>query len=270
MPRNRSRVTDMFILSARDHTARFQSAHLQLSCAALCIALCYNFSLFVISFSPLSLPFSRHYDLQSTSHALYLRRFAFARTQPDKLVYPHPDCQPTHTAMRRHPASARFTRPVRTPSAKSAAAFAADTAARHPALPLSAPSIPASGAGECISLRSRFMWNIRLVIRQNLNVYRSFCSFMHIYTQRHYMFFVYAFAFLAPAILSPLPLRRFCFRAPNRRPACRFRRRSFAFRFSRQCLPLFDFSISFCLMPHGAPQVFVCFFCLRLFALSLR
>ena len=29
------------------------------------------------------------------------------------------------------------------------------------------------------------------------------------------------------------PLRRFCFRAPNRRPACRFRRHSFAFRFSR-------------------------------------
>ena len=86
-------------------------------------------------------------------------------------------------------------------------AFAADTAARHPVLPLSTPSIPASGAGERISLRFRFMWNIRLVIRQNLNVYRGFRSFMHIYTLRYCMFFSYAFAFAVPAILSPLSLR---------------------------------------------------------------
>ena len=85
--------------------------------------------------------------------------------------------------------------------------FAADTAARHPVLPLSAPSIPASGAGERISFCSRFMWNIRLVICQNLNVYRGFCSFMHIYTLRHCMFFFYAFAFSVPAILSSLSLR---------------------------------------------------------------
>lgn len=56
------------------------------------------------------------------------------------------------------------------------------------------------------------------------------------------------------------PLRRFCFRAPHRRPACRFRRRSFAFRFSAVVPPsFFDFSISFCLMPHGARKLFVCF-----------
>ena len=46
------------------------------------------------------MPFARYCDRQSTSHALYLRRFAFVRTQPDKLVYLHPDCQPTRTAMR--------------------------------------------------------------------------------------------------------------------------------------------------------------------------
>ena len=86
-------------------------------------------------------------------------------------------------------------------------AFAADTAARHPVLPLSAPSIPASGAGERISLRFRFMWNMRLVIHQNLNIYRDFCSFMHIYTLRYCMFFSYAFAFAVPAILFPLSLR---------------------------------------------------------------
>ena len=206
MPRNRSRVTDMFILTARDHTARIQSAHLQLSCAAYAL-------LYVITFRCLSsrcLLFRCLLPVITTCRAHRSpipAPFCFCPHATRQTRLSAPDCQPTRTAMRRHPVSARFTRPVRAPSAKSAAAFAADTAARHPALPLSAPSIPASGAEECISLRSRFMWNIRLVIRQNLNVYRSFCSFMHIYTPRHYMFFAYAFAFLAPAILSPLPLR---------------------------------------------------------------
>ena len=70
-----------------------------------------------------------------------------------------------------------------------------------------AASIPLGSAGERIPLRPRFMWNIRLVIRQNLNVYRGFCSFMNIYTLRHCMFFAHAFAFSVPAILSPLSLR---------------------------------------------------------------
>lgn len=56
------------------------------------------------------------------------------------------------------------------------------------------------------------------------------------------------------------PLRRFCFRAPHRRPACRFRRRSFAFRFSAVVPPsFFDFSISFCSCPMAHRNLFVCF-----------
>ena len=85
-------------------------------------------------------------------------------------------------------------------------AFAAELPLDAPPPTLSAPSIPASGAGERISLRSRFMWNIRLVIRQNLNIYRGFRSFMHIYTLRYCMLFSYAFAFAVPAILFPLSL----------------------------------------------------------------
>ena len=93
--------------------------------------------------------------------------------------------------------------------------FCRRTAVRRPAPTLSAPSIPASGAGERISLRSRFMWNIRLVIRQNLNIYRGFRSFMHIYTLRHCMFFAYAFAF--PSLRSfPVVAPRLTI-APRRR-----------------------------------------------------
>lgn len=161
-------------------------------------------------------------------------------------------------------------------------AFTADTAVRRPVLPLSAPSIPASCAGERISLCSRFMWNIRLVIRQNLNIYRGFCSFMHIYTLRHCMFFAYAFAFSAPAILFPLPLRGWrsrlgaapplLFPSPASPPGLAvFVGARLHSVFPRSYSLFFDFSISFCLMPHGAPQTFCLFFlCLRLFALSLR
>lgn len=55
-------------------------------------------------------------------------------------------------------------------------------------------------------------------------------------------------------------LRRFCFRAPHRRPACRFRRRSFAFRFSAVVSPSFLLSRSLfasCSMAHR--KLFVCF-----------
>lgn len=56
------------------------------------------------------------------------------------------------------------------------------------------------------------------------------------------------------------PLRRFCFRAPHRRPACRFRRRSFAFRFSAVVPPSFLISRSlFASCPMAHRKLFVCF-----------
>lgn len=68
------------------------------------------------------------------------------------------------------------------------------------------------------------------------------------------------------------PLRRFCFRATHRRPACRFRRRSFAFRFSALVPPSF-FCFLDLFLPHApwrtANFLFV-FLCFRLFALFLR
>ena len=168
---------------------------------------------------------------------------------------------------------ARFARDIYaiSPQKPIHARFCRRTAARHPVLPLSTPSIPASGAGERISLRFRFMWNMRLVIRQNLNVYRDFCSFVHIYTLRYCMFFSYAFAFAVPAILFPLSLRvgrsrldaapPLLFPSPASPPGLAvFVGARLHSVFSLPRLPLFDFSISFCLMPHGAPQTFCLFF----------
>ena len=229
------------------------------------------------------MPFARYCDRQSTSHALYLRRFAFARTQPDKLVYLHPDCQPTHTAMR--PLSSFRTLCSRiyaiSPQKPIHARFCCRTAVRRPAPTLSAPSIPASGAGERISLCSRFMWNIRLVIRQNLNVYRGFCSFMHIYTLRHCMFFAYPFAF--PSLRSfpccrsaagdraSAPLRRFVSEPRIAARIAVFVGARLHSVFARSCLPLFLISRSLfasCSMAYR--KLFVCFSLPSAFRASLR
>ena len=71
------------------------------------ITLCCFYCVF-FSFAP----FDRFATDRSHRTPLYLRRFAFARTQPDKLVYLHPDCQPTRTAMRPHLHFARFARDI--------------------------------------------------------------------------------------------------------------------------------------------------------------
>ena len=207
MPRNRSRVADIFTLLARDHTARAFKAHIRNSPAPPRITLYYNSSLFSVAFSALS--FSFRPILRQTELIVRLniqQRLSFARTPPDTPVR----LPSSHASSLRYAATFRllalcasFSRTFRHVRGN----FCRQTAARRPAPTLSAPSIPASGAGERISLCSRFMWNIRLVIRQNLNIYRDFRSFMHIYTLRHCMFFAYAFAFSAPAILSPLSLR---------------------------------------------------------------
>ena len=172
-----------------------------------CITLYYNSSLFSVAFSALSISFRP--ILQQTELIVQLnipQRLSFARTPPDKpvrLPSSHASSLRYAAIFRLRALFASFSRAFR----QVRGSFCRQTAVRRPAPTLSAPSIPVSGAEERISLCSRFMWNTRLVIRQNLNVYRGFRSFMHIYTLRHCMFFAYAFDFSVPAILFPLPLR---------------------------------------------------------------
>ena len=218
MPRNRSRVADIFTLLTRVHTARAFKAYIRNPPAPPRITLYYNSSLFSVAFSALSISFRP--ILRQTELIVRLniqQRLSFVRTPPDKPVR-LASSHASSPALRRHSASARFSRPVRAPSAKPAAAFAADNAVRRPVLPLSAPSIPASGAGERISLCSRFMWNIRLVIRENLNVYRGFRSFMHIYTLRRCVFFRLFVCFFRPCDPFPVAAPRLTI-APRRRSA---------------------------------------------------
>ena len=206
MSRNRSRVADIFTLLARNHTARAFKAHIRNSPAPPRIALYYNSSLFSAAFLLFLFLFGRSCGRQNSSSGSIYRNASPLPARPDKPVR----LPSSHASSLRYAATFRLRALFESCSRafrQVRGSFCRRTAVRRPVLPLSAPSIPASGAGERISLCSRFMWNIRLVIRQNLNVYRGFRSFMHIYTLRHCMFFAYAFAFSVPAILFPLPLR---------------------------------------------------------------
>lgn len=217
MPRNRSRVANIFMLLARDHTARAFKARIRNSPAPPRITLYYNSSLFSVAFL-LFLFFSVDLAADRTCRtAQYTATSLFcphAARQPVRLPSSHassPRCAATSRLCALFASFSRAFRQVR-------GSFCRRTAVRRPVLPLSAPSIPASGAGERISLRSRFMWNTRLVVRQNLNIYRGFCSFMHIYTLRHCMFFRLCVCFFRPCDPFPVVAPRLTI-APRRRSA---------------------------------------------------
>lgn len=206
MPRNRSRVADIFTLLARNHTARAFKAHIRNSPAPPVLLYIITHRCFPSHFLLFLFLFGRSCGRQNSSSGSIYRNISPLPARPDKPVR----LPSSHASSLRYAATFRLRALFASCSRafrQVRGGFCRRTAVRRPAPTLSAPSIPASGAGERISLRSRFMWNIRLVIRQNLNVYRGFRSFMHIYTLRHCMFFAYAFAFSVPAILFPLPLR---------------------------------------------------------------
>ena len=206
MPRNRSRVADIFTFLARDHTARAFKAHIRNSPAPPVLLYIITLRCFPSHFLLFLFLFGRSCGRQNSSPGSIYRSTSPLPARPDKPVR----LPSSHASSLRHAASSRLRALFASCSRafrQVRGSFCRRTAVRRPVLPLSAPSIPASGAGERISLRSRFMWNIRLVIRQNLNIYRGFCSFMHIYTLRHCMFSPMRLLFSVPAILFPLPLR---------------------------------------------------------------
>lgn len=266
-----ARVADIFTLLARNHTARVFKAHIRNSPAPLRITLYYNSSLFSVAFLLFLFLFGRSCGRQNLSYSsIYRNTSFFARTPPDNPFA----CRP-HTlhrsAARRHPASARFSRPVRAPSAKSAAAFAAELPFDAPSCLFRLPLFPQAVQGSaflCVLVSCGTHVLSFTKTSTFIEVFARLCIFIHCviacFSPMRLLFpSLRSFPRCRSAAddrVSAL-LRRFCFRAPHRRPACRFRRRSFAFRFSAVVPPsFFDFLISFCLMLHGAPQPFCLFF----------
>lgn len=280
MPRNRSRAADIFTLLARNHTARAFKAHIRNSPAPPRITLYYNSSLFSVAFSALSISFWP--ILRQTELIVQLnipQHFSFA-ARPDNPFA----CRPhTHhrSAMRRHSASARFSRPVRAPSAKSAAAFAAELPLDVPSCLFRLPLFPQAVQGSAFLYVLVSCGTYVLSFTKTSTFIEAFarlCIFIHCV--------IACFSpmrLLFPSLRSfprcrsaaddraSAPLRRFCFRAPHRRPGLPFSSALVCIPFFRGSASRFLFSRSLfalCSVSH-ANFLFV-FLCFRLFALSLR
>lgn len=206
MPRNRSRVADIFTLLARNLTARRQSRHSQLSRSApYCFI--YNSLLFSFAFSALSVSFRP--ILRQTELIVRLnipQHLSFARTPPTNPFA----CRP-HTllcsAMRRHSASARFLRPVRAPSAKSAAAFAAELPFDDPPRLFRLPLFPQAVQGSAFHYVLVSCGTYVLSFAKTstfIEVFTRLCIFIHCVIA---CFSPMRLLFSVPAILFPLPLR---------------------------------------------------------------
>lgn len=174
------------------------------------------------------------------------------------------------SAMRRHPASTRFTHPVRSPSAKSATAFAAELPFDAPPRLFRLPLFPQAVQGSAFHYVLVSCGTYVLSFAKTstfIEVFARLCIFIHC-----------VIACFSPIRLlfrscGPFPVVAPCRTiAPRRRSAAFVSEPRIAARlavfvgarlhsvFSLPRLPLFDFSISFCLMLHGAPQSFCLFF----------
>ena len=216
MPRSRPNTALIYALVRVIAPPTMQSTHSQLT-APPRITLYYNSSLFPVAFSALSIFFGRSCGRQNSSSGSIYRNTSPLPACPDKPVR----LPSSHASSLRYAATFRLRALFASCSRafrQVRGSFCRRTAVRRPAPTLSAPSIPVSGAGERISMCSRFMWNIRLVIRQNLNIYRGFCSFMHIYTLRRCVFFRLFVCFFRPCDPFPVAAPRLTI-APRRRSA---------------------------------------------------
>ena len=251
-------------------TRRAFKAHIRNSPAPPRITLYYNSSLFSVAFSPLSVSFRP--ILRQTELIVRLnipQRLSFARTPPDNPFA----CRP-HTlhrsATRRHPASARFSRPVRAPSARSAAAFAAELPFDAPSCLFRLPLFPQAVQGSaflCVLVSCGTYVLSFAKTSTFIEVFARLCIFIHC-----------VIAYFSPICLlfppmrslsrcrsvaddrASAPLRRFCFRAPHRRPGLPFSSALVCIPFFRGRTPSFLISRSLfasCSMAHR--KLFVCF-----------
>ena len=270
MPRNRSRVADILTLLARNHTARAFKAHIRNSPAPPRITLYYNSSLFSVAFSALSISFrpilrqtklivrlniQQHLSFartprQTRSLAVLTRiiaplcgdippprafRVLFARLPPNPRQLLPPNCRST---TRPDSFGSLYSRK----RCRGAHFFAFSFHVEHTS---------------CLSPKpqrlSRFLLVYAYLYIASLHVFRLFVCFFR------------------PCDPFPVVAPRLAI-APRHRSAAFVSETLIAARlavfvgarlhsvFSRQRLPLFVFSISFCLILRGAPLTSFCLF----------
>lgn len=172
--------------------------------------------------------------------------------------------------MRRHSASARFSRPVRAPSAKSAAAFAAELPFDAPSCLFRLPLFPQAVQGSAFHYVLVSCGTYVLSFAKTstfIEVFARLCIFIHCviacFSPMRLLFLSlrsFSRCRSAAGDRASAPLRRFCFRAPHRRPGLPFSS-------ALVCIPFFHFRASrflisrslfaSCSMAHR--KLFVCF-----------
>ena len=242
------------------------------------ITLCCFYCVF-FSFAP----FDRFATDRSHRTPLYPTPLCFCPHATRQTRYPHPDCKPAHSAMRpafiSHALHETYTqyrrKSPRTP------AFAAELPFDAPPRLFRLPLFPQAVQGSaflCVLVSCGTYVLSFAKTSTFIEVFARLCIFIHCV--------IACFSpirLLFPSLRSfprcrsaaddraSAPLRRFCFRAPHRRLSLPFSSALVCIPFFRGRTPsFFDFSISFCLMLHGARKLFVCFSLPSAFCASLR
>lgn len=224
-----------------------QSAHSQLSLAIPVLLYIITFRCFLSHFLLFLFLFGRSCGRQNSSYSsIYRIASPLVARRPT-----NPFVRSPHTlhrsAMRRHPASTRFTHPVRSPSAKSATAFAAELPFDAPPRLFRLPLFPQAVQGSaflCVLVSCGTCVLSSAKTSMFIEVFARLCIFIHC-----------VIACFSPIrLLSPplrsfprcrsaagdrasAPLRRFCFLAPHRRPGLPFSS-------ALVCIPFFHFRAS--------------------------
>lgn len=260
----------IYVTRTQPHGACLQSTHSQLS-RAVPYYLYYNSSLFFVAFLLFLFLFGRSCGRQnSSSGSIYRNTSLLPALRPTNPFA----CRPhTHhrSAMRRHSVFARFARPFRTPSAKSAAAFAAELPFDAPPRLFRLPLFPLAVQGSAFHYVLVSCGTHVLSFTKTstfIEVFARLCIFIHCviacFSPMRLLFpSLRSFSRCRSAAgdRASAPLRRFCFRAPHRRPGLPFSSALVCIPFFTSAPPsFFDFSVSFCLMLRGAQQTFCLFF----------
>ena len=265
-----SRALRIYLRYSNATTRRAFKAHIRNSPATPRITLYYNFSLFSVAFLLFLFLFGRSCGRQNLSYSSIYRNTSFlpARRPTTRslavltlFIAPLRGDIPPPRAFRvlfaRLPPSPRQLLPLTLPLDTPFCLFR---------LPIFPQAVQGS-AFLCVLVSCGTHVLSFTKTSTFIEVFARLCIFIHCVIA---CFSAYAFAFSAPAILSPLPLcgirsrlgaaPPLLFPSPASPPGLPFSSALvFIPFFAVEPPAFFDFSISFCLMPHGACKLFVCF-----------
>ena len=280
MPRNRSRVADIFTLPAHNHTARAFKAHIRNSPAPPVLLYIITLRCFLSHFLLFLFLFGRSCGRQNSSSGSIYRNTSPLPARPDKPVR----LPSSHASSLRYAASFRLRALFASCSRafrQVRGSFCHRTAVRRPPRLFRLPLFPQAVQGSAFLYVLVSCGTYVLSFAKTstfIEVFARLCIFIHCV--------IACFSpirLLFPSLRSfsrcrseaddraSAPLRRFCFRAPHRRPGLPFSSALVCIPFFRGSASLFLISLSlFASCPMAHRKLLFVFLLLRLFALPFE